>query len=150
MNLPPYLPNFHSWFFGKITRKDAERHLKVPQAALGSFLIRESETEPGNVLYNIMAVYSSFYYTLRGGAKIFFYKNRVQKMYTLLTIIVIFQTVLFLCFFVSFGHIVTYFFYSYTFSPVFSFLFTFLLQLPVICPPPSVFFPGFSIFCYMY
>lgn len=36
------------WFFGKITRKDAERHLKLPQSGLGTFLIRESETEPGS------------------------------------------------------------------------------------------------------
>ncbi|XP_055885177.1 tyrosine-protein kinase SRK2-like [Biomphalaria glabrata] len=35
------------WFFGKITRKDAERLLKLPQSRLGAFLIRESETEPG-------------------------------------------------------------------------------------------------------
>merc|ERR1719239_337669 len=33
------------WFFGKITRKDAERHLKLPHSGSGTFLIRESETE---------------------------------------------------------------------------------------------------------
>ena len=41
---------FCSWFFGKITRKDAERHLKLPQSGLGTFLIRESETEPGEYI----------------------------------------------------------------------------------------------------
>ncbi|KAH9519678.1 hypothetical protein Btru_003301 [Bulinus truncatus] len=35
------------WFFGKITRKEAERLLKQPQSRIGAFLIRESETEMG-------------------------------------------------------------------------------------------------------
>ncbi|CAL1532203.1 unnamed protein product [Lymnaea stagnalis] len=40
----------HEWYFGKITRKDAERLLKLPQSPLGAFLIRESETEEGMVV----------------------------------------------------------------------------------------------------
>jgi predicted Ser/Thr protein kinase len=41
------------WFFGKITRKDAERLLKLPQSPVGAFLIRESETEPGAYVLSV-------------------------------------------------------------------------------------------------
>ena len=37
---------FYSWYFGELTRNEAERALKSAAAATGSFLIRESETRP--------------------------------------------------------------------------------------------------------
>lgn len=50
---------FSSWFFGKITRKDAERLLKLPQSPLGAFLIRESETDLGMLLHSVFCLMSS-------------------------------------------------------------------------------------------
>lgn len=35
------------WFVGRISRKESERQLLSPENALGSYLIRESETAPG-------------------------------------------------------------------------------------------------------
>lgn len=37
-----------SWFFKDLSRNDAMRHLLAPGNTQGSFLIRESETTPGN------------------------------------------------------------------------------------------------------
>ena len=36
-----------SWFFKTLSRKDAERQLLAPGNTHGSFLIRESESSPG-------------------------------------------------------------------------------------------------------
>ncbi|XP_012866124.1 PREDICTED: tyrosine-protein kinase HCK [Dipodomys ordii] len=36
------------WFFKKVSRKDAERHLLTPGNMLGSFMIRDSETTKGS------------------------------------------------------------------------------------------------------
>ncbi|CAG5132713.1 unnamed protein product, partial [Candidula unifasciata] len=47
------------WFFGKITRKDAERLLKVPLSPLGAFLVRESETDPGSYVLCVHDIDSS-------------------------------------------------------------------------------------------
>ncbi|KAK7099624.1 tyrosine-protein kinase Fyn-like isoform X1 [Littorina saxatilis] len=41
------------WFFGQVTRKEAERALKAPTASLGSFLVRESETSPGSYALSV-------------------------------------------------------------------------------------------------
>lgn len=38
----------YDWFVGKISRKESERQLLSPENGLGSYLIRESETAPGN------------------------------------------------------------------------------------------------------
>lgn len=38
------------WYFGKVTRKEAERNLLVRENEVGVFLIRESETCPGNMI----------------------------------------------------------------------------------------------------
>lgn len=40
-------PPPHSWYFGKLGRKDAERQLLSNGNARGTFLIRESETTKG-------------------------------------------------------------------------------------------------------
>ncbi|KAH3696448.1 hypothetical protein DPMN_083913 [Dreissena polymorpha] len=41
------------WFFGKVTRKEAERNLLVKENPVGVFLIRESETCPGSYVLSI-------------------------------------------------------------------------------------------------
>nr|KAG5711809.1 hypothetical protein BaRGS_023573 [Batillaria attramentaria] len=41
------------WFFGKVTRKEAERALKADEARTGYFLIRESETSPGTYALSV-------------------------------------------------------------------------------------------------
>ncbi|PVD35760.1 hypothetical protein C0Q70_02723 [Pomacea canaliculata] len=41
------------WFFGKVTRKEAERALRSTESALGYFLIRESETTPGSYVLSV-------------------------------------------------------------------------------------------------
>ncbi|XP_048760023.1 tyrosine-protein kinase SRK2 isoform X2 [Ostrea edulis] len=38
----------YEWFVGKISRKESERQLLSPGNVLGTYLIRESETSPGN------------------------------------------------------------------------------------------------------
>lgn len=43
------LPLFlHRWFFGRIKRSDAEKKLLAPGNPHGTFLVRESESQPGN------------------------------------------------------------------------------------------------------
>ena len=49
---------YFRWFFGSVTRKEAERHLLSKGNDVGTFLIRESETSPG-VFFGI-AVYAGF------------------------------------------------------------------------------------------
>lgn len=44
--------SFGRWYFGKMGRKDAERHLLVPGNQRGTFLARESETTKGRMIYN--------------------------------------------------------------------------------------------------
>lgn len=45
------LPAFpHRWYFGKISRKDAERQLLSSGNPQGAFLIRESETTIGGLV----------------------------------------------------------------------------------------------------
>ena len=39
---------FNSWYFGAIKKKDAEKQLMQPFNVYGSFLIRDSDTSPGN------------------------------------------------------------------------------------------------------
>lgn len=45
------------WYFGKVTRKEAERNLLVRENEVGVFLIRESETCPGNMIKKLEAHY---------------------------------------------------------------------------------------------
>lgn len=47
MNNCVFLSFKFRWFVGKISRKESERQLLSPENALGSYLIRESETAPG-------------------------------------------------------------------------------------------------------
>lgn len=49
---PPDLLSFDRWYFGKMGRKDAERHLLVPGNQRGTFLARESETTKGRMIYS--------------------------------------------------------------------------------------------------
>lgn len=41
------------WFFGPVTRKEAERALKAVEARMGYFLVRESETNPGTYALSV-------------------------------------------------------------------------------------------------
>lgn len=41
------------WFFGQVTRKEAERALKSDDAKIGYFLVRESETSPGSFALSV-------------------------------------------------------------------------------------------------
>ncbi|WAR23094.1 FYuncharacterized [Mya arenaria] len=43
----------HDWFFGRVTRKEAERNLLVKDNPVGVFLVRESETCPGSYVLSI-------------------------------------------------------------------------------------------------
>lgn len=47
MNNCVFLSFTFRWFVGKISRKESERQLLSPENALGSYLIRESETALG-------------------------------------------------------------------------------------------------------
>lgn len=41
------------WYFGQVTRKEAERTLKCTETKLGSFLVRDSETSPGSYALSV-------------------------------------------------------------------------------------------------
>lgn len=62
MNNCVFLSFKFRWFVGKISRKESERQLLSPENALGSYLIRESETALG--LYKdrsiIVCTFTSF------------------------------------------------------------------------------------------
>nr|BAF02919.1 protein tyrosine kinase src [Monosiga ovata] len=43
------------WYHGKMSRPDAEKRLELSNASVGKFLIRESETKPGEYSISLMA-----------------------------------------------------------------------------------------------
>ncbi|XP_052777370.1 tyrosine-protein kinase SRK2-like [Mya arenaria] len=43
----------HDWFFGRVTRKEAERNLLTKDNPVGAFLVRESESCPGSYALSI-------------------------------------------------------------------------------------------------
>ena len=55
----------YSWFFGKIKRADAEKKLLTPGSPSGTFLIRDSETMPGNYSLSIRDGDSVRHYRIR-------------------------------------------------------------------------------------
>ena len=56
---------FDSWFFGKIKRADAEKKLLSPGSPSGTFLVRDSETMPGNYSLSIRDGESVRHYRIR-------------------------------------------------------------------------------------
>lgn len=56
---------FISWFFGKIKRADAEKKLLAPGSPSGTYLIRDSETMPGNYSLSIRDGDSVRHYRIR-------------------------------------------------------------------------------------
>lgn len=56
---------FCSWFFGKIKRADAEKKLLSPGSPSGTYLIRDSETMPGNYSLSIRDGDSVRHYRIR-------------------------------------------------------------------------------------
>lgn len=56
---------FGSWFFGKIKRADAEKKLLAPGSPSGTYLIRDSETMPGNYSLSIRDGDSVRHYRIR-------------------------------------------------------------------------------------
>lgn len=57
--------SFDSWFFGKIKRADAEKKLLSPGSPSGTFLVRDSETMPGNYSLSIRDGESVRHYRIR-------------------------------------------------------------------------------------
>lgn len=63
----------HDWFFGKISRCDAEKNLNKPHYPNGVFLVRESESSPGD--FSLSVKYNSgvqHFKVLRDGAGKYF------------------------------------------------------------------------------
>ena len=56
---------FLSWFFGKIKRAEAEKKLLAPGSPSGTYLIRDSETMPGNYSLSIRDGDSVRHYRIR-------------------------------------------------------------------------------------
>ena len=55
----------HSWFFGKIKRTDAEKKLLQAGNQTGTFLIRESESQPGNYSLSVREIDTVKHYRIR-------------------------------------------------------------------------------------
>lgn len=62
---PELSVNAQDWFFGKIKRADAEKKLLLPGNPSGTFLIRDSETMPGNYSLSIRDGESVRHYRIR-------------------------------------------------------------------------------------
>lgn len=62
---PELSVNAQDWFFGKIKRADAEKKLLSPGSPSGTFLIRDSETMPGNYSLSIRDGESVRHYRIR-------------------------------------------------------------------------------------
>lgn len=63
ISLPPSLP--YRWFFGKIKRTDTEKKLLQFGNQTGTFLIRESESQPGNFSLSVREGDSVKHYRIR-------------------------------------------------------------------------------------
>ena len=56
---------YYSWFFGKIKRADAEKKLLAPGNPHGTYLIRESESQPGSYSLSMREMDSVKHYRIR-------------------------------------------------------------------------------------
>ncbi len=60
-----FRPDTHRWFFGKIKRADAEKKLLQAGNQTGTYLIRESESQPGNYSLSVRDADSVKHYRIR-------------------------------------------------------------------------------------
>ena len=58
-------PIYYRWYFGKIKRADAEKKLLQAGNQSGTFLIRESESQPGNFSLSVRDADSVKHYRIR-------------------------------------------------------------------------------------
>ena len=62
---PLFFPSHFRWFFGRVKRVEAEKQLMMPFNQVGSYLIRDSETTPGDFSLSIRDMEKVRHYRIR-------------------------------------------------------------------------------------